>query len=488
MNNVISSALLTVGMRWTDRLIGFVSTLILARLLAPEDFGVIAMASLVIGLADVLLDLGVNVALIRNASATPADYDTAWTLRMVQAILATAIVAAAAPWAAVYFTEPRLVPVMLALSASFVLSAAENIGIITFQKEMLFTRDFKFLFTRRMFGFVVTIAAAFWLQSYWALVIGSLAGRAFGAGLSYVMHPMRPRLSLEKWRDIFAVSQWLLLRNSANFLDARLHQMVVGRREGTEVMGIYALADEIAALPTTELLAPLNRVLFPAFVRVKDDLAELKRVYLLALGVQALIGVPAGVGLALVADEAVQLLLGVKWRAAASFIEVIAIANVVSAIGVSGIYVMLTLDQSRFTAIYSWMQVFVFTAGAFLLLPEGGALSIAWLRLAVAIFGIGFFYAMLKRVLKDLRSVEIVATIYRPLLAAALMSAAVIELDTLAHWGVFPLICAKIALGALAYTTGVVVLWSVAGRPPGPEAYLIKNIRAFIDRGKSRRA
>ena len=225
-----------------------------------------------------------------------------------------------------------------------------------------------------------------------------------------------------------------------------------------------------------------------SFVRVKDDLAELKRVYLLALGVQSLIGVPAGVGLALVANEAVQLLLGVKWQAAASFIEVIAIANVVSAIGVSGIYVMLTLDQSRFTAIYSWMQVFVFTAGAFLLLPEGGALAIAWLRLAVAIFGIGFFYAMLKRVLKDLRSVEIFATIYRPLLAAALMSAAVIELDALAHLGVFPLLCAKIVLGALAYTAGVGVLWSVAGRPPGAEAYLLKNIRAFIDRETSRRA
>ena len=86
--SVARSALITVAMRWTDRSIAFVSTLILARLLVPEDFGVIAMASLVIGLADVFFELGVNVALIQNKTPSQEHYDTAWTLRLIQTTLA----------------------------------------------------------------------------------------------------------------------------------------------------------------------------------------------------------------------------------------------------------------------------------------------------------------------------------------------------------------------------------------------------------------
>ena len=81
-------AILTVGMRWTDRLMGLVSTLILARLLVPEDFGLVAMAMVIAGLLDVLLDLGVSAALVQNARADSDDFHTAWTLRLCQVSLA----------------------------------------------------------------------------------------------------------------------------------------------------------------------------------------------------------------------------------------------------------------------------------------------------------------------------------------------------------------------------------------------------------------
>ena len=175
--SVARSALITVAMRWTARLIGFVSTLILARLLAPEDFGVIAMASLVIGLADVFFELGVNVALIQNKAPSQEHYDTAWTLRIIQTTLAAIIVVIAAPLAATYFNDPRVTLVVQVMAVSLMLSGLENIGVVTFQKEMQFGREFQFLFCKRIVGFIVTIAAAWFIRSYWALVIGALAGR-----------------------------------------------------------------------------------------------------------------------------------------------------------------------------------------------------------------------------------------------------------------------------------------------------------------------
>ena len=480
MSSVVSGAFLTIAMRWTDRLIGFISTLILARLLAPEDFGIIAMASLVISLTDVLFDLGVNIALIQNKSPTQDHYDTAWTLRLLQSILATAVVAGVAPWAADYFKEPRITLVIQVLSLSFLLSAFENIGIITFQKEMQFGLDFRFMFAKRIAGFFVTMIAAWQMQSYWALVIGGLAGRGFGAALSYALHPMRPRVNLAKFKEIFGVSQWLLVRNVSAFADNKLHLFVVGGREPAGVMGAYTLADEIAAMPTSELLSPMNRVLFPAFVRVKDDLVELKRVFLLSQGIQTLVGLPAGVGLALVANEVVLIMLGAKWRAAVPFVEISALLNVTIAIASSGIYLLLTLGKVRTTVLYSWFQVGLFALSAFVLLPDGGALQIAWLRLAIGLFGFFVYLFLLKYALESLRLVEMGRVIYRPLLAVIVMSGCVIGIAHSSGLSGFALLSAKIFMGAISYGCSVAVIWAIAGRPAGAESYILDKIKAGV--------
>lgn len=469
---------MTVAMRWTDRLIGLISTLILARLLVPADFGIIAMASLVIILADVFLDLGVNVALIQNNNATQEHYNTAWTLRLIQATIAATIVIVAAPWAAAYFNEPRVEWVIRCLSLGFFISALENIGVITFQKEMRFGLDFRFLFLRRMAGFIVTIAAALILQSYWALVIGNLVGRVLGVGLSYALHPMRPRLSLTKSREIFGISLWMMLRSASGYLDSKLHQIFVGGRENATVMGAYSLADEIATMPTTELLAPLNRVLFPAFVQVKEDLGELKRVFLLAQSIQVLIGVPAGVGLALVAQELVPILLGEKWLSAVPFIEIMALVSIMQAIMTSGGYILLTLGKARLVAIYSIGQVFIFAALAILAIPNEGALSIAWLRLLVAGFGLLTFFWLLINAFAGLRLAEMIVSFLRPLIAVAIMAAVIIYATPLAGLDGALLLGAKVLAGVASYALAIVALWWLAGRPPGAEAYVFDKIRA----------
>jgi O-antigen/teichoic acid export membrane protein len=262
--SVSTGALIVVGMRWIDRLIGFVSTVILARLLVPEDFGIIAMAAIIVGLADVLLDVGVNVTLIQNSNATQEDYDAAWTLRLIQSVLSALLVLAAAGPAAEYFGDPRLTSVIQALALSLLLAGCENIGVISFQKKMEFGIESRFILIKRLSGAVITVGAAWLLHSYWALVIGSLSGRVIGVGLSYAMHPMRPRLSFIRMKSMLSFSTWNLLRGIAGFLNDNLHRFFVGGRGTTAEMGHYSLGSDIAAMPSTELLAPLSRVLISA--------------------------------------------------------------------------------------------------------------------------------------------------------------------------------------------------------------------------------
>jgi O-antigen/teichoic acid export membrane protein len=483
MKNIVQSALLTVAMRWTDRLIGLISTLVLARLLIPEDFGIIAMASLVITLADVVFDLGVHVTLIQNRAPLQEHFDTAWTLGLLQSVVAAIALFFCAPLAALYFHEPRVENVIRVLSLALVASGLENIGVVNFQKDMRFGKDFIFLFTKRFSGFAATLLFAWLLKSYWALVIGTVFGRSVGVVCSFWMHPMRPRLSLARVREILGVSQWLLARTTGLYFETQLHRMVVGRRDSAAVLGTYTMAGDISAMPSTELLMPINRVLFPAFVAVKDQPGELKRVFLLAQSVQSLIAIPASVGLALVAPELVALMLGDKWLMAVPLVQIFALAYLAEAMLSSATYLMITLDHVKTLALFTWVQVCVFAGLAFIAFPAFGALQIAWLRLLLSgLCGLAFV-CLLLRVFKPLHWKDLLRGVVRPLCAAGVMVTGLQAITPLwAHAPVAQALPGKVLLGAVLYATAIAILWSAAGRPGGAESYLLEHFTGPLKR------
>ncbi|MDO8179481.1 MAG: lipopolysaccharide biosynthesis protein [Undibacterium sp.] len=481
-SSIFKGALLTISMRWTDRLIGFVSTLILARLLVPADFGVIAVASLIVGLVDVLLDLGVNVALIQNRHATDAHFNTAWTLRLIQTVVGALIIYIAAPYAAVYFKDPRVTPVLQVMAIGLILVGMENIGVITFQKEMKFSLDFRFTFCKRISGFIVTMLAAWLLRSYWALVIGALAGRSIGVLLSYQMHPMRPRLTLQKQKEIFSISQWMLLQSLGNYLNHNLHSMLVGRRASATVMGGYTLAGEISAMPSTEVLAPLNRVLFPAFVKNKDQPVELKKIFLLAQSVQCLLGIPAGIGIALIAPEAVQVILGEAWLFAIPFLQILALVHVTEAITTSSGYLLISIGKLRDAVVITWMQVLFFVLAITMIFAESSVKQIAWLRVATVFIGLFLSFWRLTRTLNNLSLLDLFRSIFRPLFAVLVMAAVIFSIGNLFVLSAITGLILKIVLGLLIYPSVVMLIWWLSGRPAGAETYILEKVLFILKR------
>jgi lipopolysaccharide exporter len=207
-----------VGARLMDRAIGLVNTLILARLLVPADFGLVAMATAIGGVLDLLGAFNFDLALIQKEKAESRHYNTVWTFNLLFGICCgLALVALAVP-AATFYKETRLTEVMYALSLSYFISAFSNIGIVNFRKELDFKSEFSFIFTRRIVTFVITMLAAYTLRSYWALIIGMTAGRAVGAALSYIMNSYRPTFTLSATRELFHFSKWMLVNNFLFFL------------------------------------------------------------------------------------------------------------------------------------------------------------------------------------------------------------------------------------------------------------------------------
>ncbi len=475
--STFGSALITVAMNWFNRLVGIVSIAILARLLAPEDFGIIAMASLVVALAVVLLNFGVHVPLIQRQDAEQAHYDAAWTLRLLQTSISTAILFFLAPLAADYFHDPRVEIVLRFLSFTLLLVGLENIGVVNFQKHMQFGAEFRFRFIRRMTGFVTTLVLAVVLRSYWALVIGMLTERAAGVAFSYWLHPMRPRLGWAKIRDIFHVSQWMLVYGIGRYLRKNLHRILVGRWEPAAIMGAYSIADEVSMMPTNALLAPVNRALFPAFSKAQAAATRLKEMFLLAQGVQTLIAVPAAAGLAIVAEEVVLLLLGPNWQQAVPFVQILALISIAQALTTSGMYVLLSLGRARINALFVWAQVILFGALALTPFIEHRALDVAQLSLFVAALSLWLQFWLLTRSLRQLKIREILAVSIRPLVASTAMAAALFYFSQLLSLPLVLQFGAKVLLGAIIYCVSMYLLWVIAGRPKGAETYVLEKMQ-----------
>lgn len=219
-------------MKFSIRLIGLVSTLILVRLLDPADFGIAAMAMTVVTAVQLLTMFGFDVAIIQNQNADKDDYNTAWTLNVALGLGAGLLLIALAYPAAGFYGRPELVAVYMALSLATIFQGLENIGLVDFRKHLHFDREFQFRVAVKVAAFIVTMLLAFTLRSYWALIIGTITARLAATVMSYVVHDFRPRWSLAAAGRIMTFSKWLFLNNIMHTLRTILPDLIVGRIAG----------------------------------------------------------------------------------------------------------------------------------------------------------------------------------------------------------------------------------------------------------------
>ena len=163
-------------MRFSIKGLGLISTVILARILMPEDFGLIAMAMTVIAFIDLFQTIGVDMALIQNKNAERDHYNTAWTIKVILGVVCGLVVAVFASISASFFNEPRLENVLYFLAIALFLYGFPNIGLVDFQKKMTFKYEFNYQVTTKLFSFLITVGAALIFRNYWALIIGQLSG------------------------------------------------------------------------------------------------------------------------------------------------------------------------------------------------------------------------------------------------------------------------------------------------------------------------
>ncbi|MHB1204996.1 MAG: lipopolysaccharide biosynthesis protein, partial [Rhodospirillaceae bacterium] len=331
--------------RLAVRGIGLVSTMILARLLIPADFGIVALATSLAALLDSLFEFGFDLALIHRQTSDRKHYDSAWTLSVLRGVVtALLILAIAKPMGALY-NDPRLISVMMWLAVAALASGFQNVGIVEFRRELQFDSEFRLLVRSKIVAFAVTITLAWYLRDYRALVAGIIAGKLTGLVLSYTMHPFRPWFSLASGRDFLHFSKWLCLDNIVTAIKTRSDTFVVGKIAGADSLGFYALAYEISNLTSTELVAPISRVLFPGFAKLAGDRERLASGFIQSLAMIVFIAAPMAAGIAMVSDYVVAIFLGPRWQPVIPLIQIMTLYGLFNLTLANGAALYLSLGR-----------------------------------------------------------------------------------------------------------------------------------------------
>jgi lipopolysaccharide exporter len=487
--HMIRGSIWMVVMRWSIRAIGLVSTIILARLLTPEDFGLVAMSMLFVGLIEMMGETGQQAALIRHPNPTREHFDSAWTTQVLVGLVLGTIVILAAPLAGMYFGDPRAVLLVQIFSLRVYLIGFENIGTVLFRKELDFAKEFRFGVYKKLLSFVTTLALAFYLRSYWALVGGIVFGQVFSVVLSYMLHPYRPRICFTKIREIWHFSFWSWVMTMGGYLHNRLDQYTVGAIATSGLMGFYQIAVELAKLPSDELVRPLQRALFPAYSKLSHDPKQLLNAYFNVLSVIVIVAASTSAGIALVAEDLVYVLLGSQWADAAPFIFWLSLAAGVSAYSHSVFLILGTLGHIRYAALQAWWRLIIMipalAAAAYYAGPEGVAAT----YLAGVVLLMPTYFILLKSVLPfSVR--RLFSFTWRPVIAALAMAVVIQQLPVDLS-GLTPALrlAIEVPLGAATFVASLVLLWAASGRPPGAERaglqYLGTRLAALRPRKRS---
>lgn len=460
-----------------ERLLGLVSTLVLARILVPADFGLVAMATAFAAILDVLTAFSLDLALIQRIDAQRRHYDTAWTFNVIAGACVALAMYALAGSVASFYREPAVKPILEFLAVCFLVQGFQNIGVIAFQKDLELHKEFALGISKKLIQIAVTIGLAFYLRSYWALLVGMLVSRVAGVGLSYLLHPYRPRLSLEASRDLMRFSKWMIATNIVIFLNTRGMDFVIGRFSGASGLGIFSIAYELSNLPTTELVYPISKAVYPGYATVSGDRDRLGGLYLQVLGLTAMVAIPIGTLIACFAGLFVEVLLGRKWEAAVPLIEVLAIYGIVRALhGGTGV-VYLALDRPK---LVMWVNLTIAAIGIPLIvagLHWYGLPGVPWAILIAVVIAALQNFRMCARLLAT-PVWSFYRTMLRPLLGVLVLVAFAFlarEVNPIGSGGIMWILTefglAAAALAAYVFT--VYGAWYLAGRPDGPEHALL---------------
>ena len=336
---VAKGSIWVFALRLVEKGLRIVRLIILARLLAPNDFGLFGIALLAMSTIGTFSETGFSTALIQKKRDISQYLDTAWTVSIIRGCVLFIILLISAPYIAVFFNNPDVSLLIQVVGVALLLAGFNNIGVVYFQKELEFNKQFFYQLSATLADFIVVVVAAFILKNVWALVFGQLIASVTGLIASYIVHPYRPHLRLEmhKVKELFRFGRWVLGSTILVFLLHQGDDAFVGKVLGITMLGFYQMAYRIANMPTTEITHVISQVTFPAYAKIQNNIHRLRESYLRVLQFIACVSFPSAGLIFILAPDFTKVFLGEKWMQMVPAMQVLALWGFISSIGATTI-------------------------------------------------------------------------------------------------------------------------------------------------------
>ena len=346
-------------LRVVNRGFSLIRLIVLARVLSPNDFGLMGIALLTMSTLETFSQTGFQQALIQKKENVESYLNSAWTVLILRGFILFVILYFIAPHAAIFFSAPEAKAIIRVIGFSIFFQALTNIGIIYFQKELEFNKEFIYQFSGTLADFIVSISAVLILRNVWALVLGLLAGNIMRCLVSYLVHPYRPHLSkcLGKAKELFGFGKWIMSSSILIFLIAQGDDIFVGKLLGTTALGFYQMAYRISNMPATEITHVISQVTFPAYSKLQDNIPKLRETYLKVLQLTAFLSFPIAGLIFVLAPDFTEIFLGEKWMPMVPAMQILTLYGAIRSIGATTGPVFQGVGKPNILAKLSFIQL-----------------------------------------------------------------------------------------------------------------------------------
>ncbi len=453
----------TGGVKTAVQVLSWLSTLVVARLLSPSDYGIAGMAMVYVGLVQLVNEFGLSAAVVQRRDLTEDQIARLGGLSVLLGASLCTLSIFASSLVASFFGQPAVRAVVIVLSTTFLTSAFQVLPRSLLTRELRFRELATLEGAEAISSTGVTLVFAVLGMGYWSLVVGGVAGRLVSTVLALGMH--RHRLAwpfpLTTIIDSVRFGSHLAVASLAWYVFRSADMTVVGRQMGELALGAYTLAWTLASLPVDRMSSLVARATPAIFARVQEDPSALRRYVITLTEALAFITIPAAIGLALVTNDFVVVVLGGNWRPAIAPLRLLALATVYrSSVPILN-QVLVATGQSR-RNMQGTIGIAVILPPLFILGSRWGLSGVAWVWLAVYPLASYFLYVRHALAVASLTTRAYLTALW-PALSAALVMAAAVLLVHQALAGLLPPIrlAIEVCVGAVAY---VGVVYTLHGR------------------------
>lgn len=317
-------------LRAITRLFTFIRLAILGRLLTPTQFGYFGIASLLLSLLEILTETGINIFLVQEKSHIKEYVSSAWVVSIARGILLASVIYLSSHLIATFFKSTDAVMVIQLTALVPLIRGFINPGIITYQKELFFHKEFGYRTTLFFIDVLFSIVAGFLTKSAISFTCGLIASAIVEVVLSYVLIPLWPKaeFEFEKVKHVIKRGWWVTVTGVFSYFADNGDNITVGKIMGASSLGIYQVAYKYSTLPISEITNVVNLVIFPVLVKFSDDKKRLRSAFYKITAATTLGAIVLGIAIFLLSKPLILLFMGDQWIAAVPAIQILSIYGI----------------------------------------------------------------------------------------------------------------------------------------------------------------